>query len=168
MVTDRTTATIPRPQHRACISLAFFSHVQVTMWQFGRTTSTLTMLEWKSLVDPPTPMAIASQTERSGKRPRICKDKEIVSSTCASFDNLIPLSTFTLKMKHWNKVIQVTITCFYVPYVRLLTSSPKSLLIYLRSITTSSGEVGTWHEPPIALTEAWFALAWFNTWKNKT
>ena len=99
MVTDSTTAIIPKPQHRACISLGFFSQLQDTMLQFGKATSTLTMLDRKSRVQPPVPMAMASQMDKSGTRPRICKPRDIVSRTWASLDNLIPLSTLTLKMQ---------------------------------------------------------------------
>ena len=96
-VTDKTIATIPKPQHKACISFGFFSHVQVAKWQFGSTTSTLTMLERKSLDEPAAPTAMASHIDKSGTLPRICNDKEIVSKTWDNFDNLIPLSTLTLK-----------------------------------------------------------------------
>ena len=41
MVTERTMATMPRPQHKACISFGFLSHVQVIIVQSGSTTSTL-------------------------------------------------------------------------------------------------------------------------------
>ena len=105
MVTDNTTAIIPKPQHRACISLGFFSQLQDTMLQFGRATSTLTMLDKKSLVQPPVPMAMASQMDKSGTRPRICSPRDIVSRTWASLDNLIPLSTLTLKLQ---KMIDVS------------------------------------------------------------
>ena len=81
MVTDNTTAIIPKPQHRACISLGFFSQLQDTMLQFGKATSTLTMLDKKSRVQPPVPMAMASQMDKSGTRPRICSPRDIVSRT---------------------------------------------------------------------------------------
>ena len=97
MVTERTMATMPRPQHKACISFGFLSQVQVVIRQLGSTTSTLTILERKSLVDPAVPTAIASQTDKSGTRPRTCRDSDIVSSTWDNLDNFIPLSTFTLK-----------------------------------------------------------------------
>jgi hypothetical protein len=45
MVTERTMATMPRPQHKACISFGFLSQFQVVIVQLGRTTSTLTILE---------------------------------------------------------------------------------------------------------------------------
>ena len=48
MVTERTMATMPRPQHKACISFGFLSQVHVVIRQLGSTTSTLTMLERKS------------------------------------------------------------------------------------------------------------------------
>ena len=51
------------------------------MLQFGKATSTLTILDNRSLVQPPVPIAMASQRERSGTRPRICNDNEIVSKT---------------------------------------------------------------------------------------
>lgn len=97
MVTDKTTATMPRPQHKACISFGFFSQVHVAMWQFGSTTSTLTILDKKSLVDPAAPTAIASHTDKSGTRPLMCNDKEMVSRTWDSLESRIPLSTLTLQ-----------------------------------------------------------------------
>ena len=45
MVTERTMATMPRPQHKACISFGFLSQFQVVIVQLGRITSTLTILE---------------------------------------------------------------------------------------------------------------------------
>ena len=97
IVTDKTIAIIPNPQQSACISLGFLSQFQFAIVQLGNATSTLTILDNKSRVQPPVPIAIASQRERSGTRPRICKDKDMVSKTCANLDNLMPLSTLTLK-----------------------------------------------------------------------